>query len=129
MPAAINDDGPLKAAGIDYKAVRLNVMWGGRPIRSGATLRFYTARDGAPAWTMPWVDLAQAHKATDCSEDLVATMDDAVEGVALVCNGSLKMESFVAVDAIDDNGEVRSATSWSTYAIRDDVLGVAIQLY
>lgn len=128
MPVSVNDSRPVRATGINYSALRLNILWGGRPIRSGATLRLYKKGVAEPAWSQSWDDLVAAYKTTGCDNDQIGTMDGG-EGTALICDGSLKIEDFYAADAIDDNGDVRRATSWSTFAVSDDVLAAAIQLF
>ena len=128
MPVSVNDDRPVRATGIDYSALRLNITWGGRPIRVGETLRLYKKGVATPAWSKSWAELSESYKTTACDNDQIATLDGG-EGAALICDGSLHIEDYVSADAIDEKGEVRRATSWATFAVNEDVLAAAIQLF
>jgi len=128
MPVSVNNDRPVQATGIKYSALRLNVMWGGRPIRTGETLRLYKKGVAEPAWSKSWAELSESYKTSACDNDQIETLDGG-EGMALICDGSLRIEDYISAEAIDEKGEVRRATSWATFAVSDDVLAAAIQLF
>lgn len=115
------------------KAVRLDVMWGGRAIskeKGNPILRFYkNPGDAEPAFSKYWSELAEAYKSSGCSNDQIATMDGYLMGTALICDGSFNLENIKFIEAQQDNGEKHMATSWSSYPVSEDVTGYSIGLY
>lgn len=113
--------------------LKLEIMWGGRALQSAKgdpTLRFYSNhKHDEPSHTFSWQELESAYKNTGCTNDMIGTLDGVLMGVALICDGSVSLDGVTRIDAIDSKGEVRAATSWSTYLTSDDVTAVSIGLY
>jgi len=113
------------------KALKLNVMWGGRAITSDkgdSTLNFYD-KNNKLLHSKKWSELSESHKSTSCSDEQVATMDGYLMGVALICDRSLELKDVQKIEAVNAKGERRSATSWGVYSISDEVDGVSLGLY
>ncbi len=113
------------------KALKLNVMWGGRAIsadKGDSTLNFY-GKNNKLLYSKKWSELSESHKNTSCSDEQVATMDGYLMGVALVCDRSLELKDVQKIEGVDAKGERRSATSWGVYSITDEVNGVSLGLY
>ncbi len=129
-PIAINKLAPQHLAS-KTRAIKLNVMWGGKAIdleKGDMTLNFYGA-DSKIKYTHKWSDLVESYRQTGCNGEQVATMDGYLMGVALVCDGSIDMTNIQLIEGIDPKGEKRSATSWGSYLVSEDVQAVSIGLY
>jgi hypothetical protein len=133
MPAAINHAGPLAAEELNVPGLRLTVMWGGHPLSSekegSVTLKFYKQSAEVPALTLSWTELETAYKTTNCTDEMIATLDGPLTGTALVCDGRIKIDQYSHIVGVSEKGKTRNATSWSTFRLTDDVVGAAIQLY
>lgn len=130
-PIAVNFTGTPKVDA-PSQAIRLDVMWGGRAIndKKGMTLNFYKKLgDAQPAFTKSWSELAEAYKTTGCSNSQISVLDGYLVGVALICDGSFKLDGIQYIEGIQDDGEKRSATSWSSYPVTEDITGFTFGLY
>jgi hypothetical protein len=138
MPAAIDATGKVSAPDFDKRSILYNVMWGGRPMteKGNPTLRFYAGEPNSPItgrpllWEVKWADLREAWR-KNCDADEVATLDGPAEGRALACDFGLKAKQLAdvtLVEAVDDSGEQKLATSFATWQVSDDVVGASIQL-
>ena len=128
-PIAINTLLPKSApAG---KGVKLNIMWGGRPLSAdqGEQTVNFLDQEGKIKLSYKWSELTSAYRSTGCSNAQIATLDGYLQGAALVCDGSIDLNQISRIEVINEKGQKRTATSWSVYHIRDDVLGVSIGLY
>ncbi len=134
MPSYVGaTDGNLKSPELDFKAVHLTVAWGGRSLDSqkgDPRLLLYKSGIEKPVIDVAWADLETAYRSTGCTDDLIATLDGPLVGQALICDGSIgPFDQYSHVEAVNSKGKRRMATSWSTYKISNDVLGVIIQLH
>lgn len=130
-PIAINFTGTPKVEN-PAKAIRLDVMWGGRAIngKKNMTLKFYkNIGDSEPAFTKTWTELEDAYKTTGCSNEQIAALDGYLVGAALICDGSFKLDGIHFIQGEQDDGEKRSATSWSSYPVTEDITGFTFGLY
>jgi hypothetical protein len=111
--------------------VKLNVMWGGRMLDSekgDTTLHFYD-KNGKLRYSKSWAQLENAWRETDCSNQAVATLDGSLMGSALICDGSLDLDGIASIEGVNAKGEKRSATSWATYMVNEQVAAASIGLY
>lgn len=112
-------------------ALKLSVMWGGRALvsdKGDPTLNFYGKGD-VLRYSYKWSQLESAYHDTGCSREQVRFLDGYLVGSALICDGSLDLSGIVRIEGVEAKGEKRSATSWSSYQLDDDVFGVSIGLY
>ncbi len=129
QPIAVNQQ--LMATPPRNVPLKLNVMWGGRMLTSqkgDTTLNFYD-KTGKIRYTKSWSQLENAYRETDCSNQAIATLDGSLMGSALICDGSLDLDGIVSIEGIDSKGEKRSATSWSSYMVNENVAAASIGLY
>lgn len=129
QPIAVNMQ--LSTTPAKSGSLKLNIMWGGRMLSSAkgdTTLNFYD-KAGKIRYSKTWSQLENAYRDTDCSNRDIATLDGALMGSALICDGSLNLGDITAIEGIDAKGDKRSATSWATYMVNEDVAAVSIGLY
>jgi hypothetical protein len=133
MPISVGKAKDLRSPLKDFKAVHLTVGWGGRAImsdRGDPHLLFYVEGQDEPVKDVAWAELETSYRSTGCSDDLIATLDGPLVGQALICDGSFGgFDQYSHIGAVNSKGRTRDATSWSTYKINDDVLGVIVNLY
>jgi hypothetical protein len=92
-------------------------------------LRFYKAHGrSTPDLKIRWGDLAELYRTSGCSNEQIGSLDGPGTGVALVCDARIKLEQFVLIEGVNKKGEKRSATSWATWRLADDVAAASIQL-
>jgi len=111
--------------------LKLNIMWGGRLLSSAkgdTTLNFYD-KSGKIRYSKTWSQLEVAYRDTDCSNSDIATLDGALMGSALICDGSLDLNGITMIEGIDAKGEKRSSTSWAAYMVNEEVAAASIGLY
>lgn len=129
-PIAVNQELPQNQQD-SKKALKLNVMWGGRALlaeRGDPTLYFYDGF-GNLKFSYKWSDLEIAYQHTGCSESMVSSLNGYLMGAALICDGSLNLDGISLIRAVDQRGEAREATSWGAYNVSEEVTAVSIGLY
>lgn len=132
-PAVMNHSDSVRLKSSEMAAIaglHVTVMWGGRPMSDDdIELRFYKTHGRAtPDLAIRWGDLTQLYRTSGCSSEQIASLDGPGIGVALVCDGRIKLDQFVLIEGVDKKGEKRSATSWATWRLADDIAAASIQL-
>lgn len=133
MPAVTNHSDSVRLKSSDMAAIQglhFTVMWGGHPMSDAdIELRFYRAHGRAtPDLTIRWGDLTELYRTSGCSNEQIASLDGPGTGVALVCDGRIKLDQFVLIEGVNKKGQKRSATSWATWRLADDIAAASIQL-
>jgi hypothetical protein len=129
QPIAI--DMQLKRTPPKSRALKLNIMWGGRMLSSekgDITLHFYDA-SGKLRFSKSWAQLEQSWRDTDCKNEDVATLDGGLKGAALICDGSFDLNGITLIEGENAKGEKRRATSWAAYMVNEHVAATSIGLY
>ncbi|WP_141734323.1 hypothetical protein [Oligoflexus tunisiensis] len=129
QPIAI--DMQLRRTPPKNRALKLNIMWGGRMLSSekgDTTLNFHDA-SGKLRFSRSWAQLEQAWRDTDCRNEDIATLDGSLKGAALICDGSFDLKDITLIEGVNAKGEKRRATSWAAYMVNEHVAATSIGLY
>jgi hypothetical protein len=114
-----------------HRGVRLSIKWGERPIsqdKGDPILRFFDS-SGKVRYQFAWSQLARAYKDTGCNATEVAYLDGYLAGEALICDGTLDLRGITLIEGELPQNPIRRATSWGTYALGPDAVGVSIGLF
>lgn len=133
LPTVVNGAGPAQlplSELLAARALHVTVMWEGALLNDPDTeLRFYKGLDSVnPDLKIRWGDWVTWFRTSGCSNDQIATLDGPGVGVALACDGRVRIEQFVKIEAENKKGKIRSATSWATWRLTDDVVAASIHL-
>ncbi len=132
LPVQMNNSNPEKYQHEDLRGLHLTVRWGGRALekdKGNPTLQFYKKDQENAAHSFSWAELVSLYKTTGCTNEQIETLDGPMPGVALICDGRIKISEIVKIEAVSDAGEKKFAYDFSTYKKSDDVLAAIIQLY
>jgi hypothetical protein len=132
LPVQMNNTVPVRYVHEDLSGLHLTVRWGGRAVEKdngNPTLKFYKKDQDTPFYSAAWSDLETAYKTSGCNNEQIESLDGPMPGVALICDGRIKMSEVAKIEAISDKGEVKFGQSFSTYKRSDDVLAAIVQLY
>ena len=132
LPVQMNNTAPVRYVHEDLSGLHLTVRWGGRAVEKdngNPTLKFYKKDQETPFYSVAWSDLETAYKTSGCNNEQIESLDGPMPGVALICDGRIKMSEVAKIEAISDKGEVKFGQSFSTYKRSDDVLAAIVQLY
>lgn len=133
LPVVVNGTGPVQLPLAEMRAanaLHVTFMMAGAPLSDPVTeLRFYKKADSQkPDLTVRWGDWVTWYRKSGCSNTQIATLDGPGLGVALVCDGRVHIEEFSKIEGVDRKGSIRSATSWATWRLTDDVVAASIHL-
>ena len=131
---AVKNGGPeqIKEELRKTDGILLTVHWSSRPLmveKGDPTIHFYKFGDDNPVYSAKWADLQDSYKTTGCSDKQIAALDGPSEGRVLICDGSLDINNYDRFEVETNKGRVRSATSWISWRVLDNVMGYSIQSY
>lgn len=130
MPLAANPSDLSRLSQFDPMAGaawQVQFQWDGQALSAGdIELRFYKTRGTAPALKLSWNELQAMARGVGCSPEQQASQKSASPASVLLCDGRLRIQDYSYIEAINRAGEIKSATSWGTWRVADDVMNASI---
>lgn len=110
-------------------AWQVTLQWSGQPIPAGdVELRFYKQQGSSPEVKILWQDLQAISRVSGCSAEQVQSLNKAPPGTVLICDSRLRISDYGLVEAVNRAGEKKTATSWGSWRVADDVMAAVINL-
>ena len=123
---AVDSAKPQKSA-LDYDNLLIIFNLGGRSVDvdENVVLQFFEDGNEEPLYEISPDELLDMHVATDCSPDLISTLQSSLQGNALFCNKSLDLSRVKFFRAVINEKKVKSASAYNLLST-DDSLGLAV---